>query len=98
MIVTTAANRDEAKKIARLLVEKRLAACAQMFPVESAYVWRGEICEEAETALFIKSRTELFDEIKAAIKAAHSYEIPEIIRIPIADGLPEYLKWIDDCT
>jgi periplasmic divalent cation tolerance protein len=48
--------------------------------------------------LFIKSKTALFDEIKAAIKENHSYEVPEIIQIPITDGLPEYIKWIGDCT
>jgi len=96
IIIATAANKDSAKKIARLLVEKRLAACAQMFPIESVYLWQGEICEDSETALLIKSKTALFGEIKAAIKEAHSYEVPEIIQIPITNGLPEYLKWIGD--
>ena len=98
LIITAVANKESAKKIARLLVEKRLAACAQMFPIESIYSWQGKIHEENETALFIKSRTALFDEIKLAIKTAHPYEVPEIIQIPIANGLPEYLKWISDNT
>ena len=98
MIITTAAGKEPAKKIARLLVEKHLAACVQMFPIESVYFWQNKICEENETALLIKSKTGLFEEIKAAIKENHAYEVPEIIQIPITDGLPEYLKWIDNCT
>ena len=98
LIITTAADRESAKKIARMLVEKQLAACVQMLPIESIYFWQEKICEENETALFIKSKTALFDEIKEAIKENHSYEVPEIIQMPVTDGLPEYLKWIDDCT
>ena len=98
LIITTAADRESAKKIARMLVEKQLAACVQMLPIESIYLWQEKICEENETALFIKSKTALFDEIKEAIKENHSYEVPEIIQMPVTDGLPEYLKWIDDCT
>jgi len=98
IVVTTAADGDSARKIARLLVERRLAACAQMLPIESVYRWKGEVCEGNETTLFIKSRTALFDEIKAAIRETHVYEVPEIIQVPITDGLPEYLGWVDDCT
>ena len=98
IVIITAADRESAKKIAKLLVEKRLAACAQLFPIESIYSWQGKICEENETMLFIKSRTAIFDEVKAAIRENHAYEVPEIIQIPITDGLPEYLKWINDCT
>ena len=98
MIITTAADKESARKIARLLVERRLAACAQMLPIESIYLWQDKICEENETMLFIKSKTALFDEIKTAIKENHAYEVPEIIQIPITDGLPDYLKWIGDCT
>jgi len=98
IIITTTASKESAKNIARLLVEKKLAACGQIFPIESIYFWQGKVCEENETMLFIKSRTAFFDEIKTAIKENHSYEVPEIIQIPITDGLPEYLKWINDCT
>ena len=96
--ITTTADRESAKNVARLLVEKRLAACVHILPVESVYFWQGEICEANETTLFIKSRTVLFDEIRTAVRENHAYEVPEIIQVPITDGLPEYLKWIDDCT
>ena len=98
MVVTTAADKESARAIAKLLVEKRLAACVQMFPIESIYFWQGKLCDDNETALFIKSKTALFSKISAVIKENHAYEVPEIIQIPITDGLPEYLAWIADCT
>ena len=96
--ITTCAGKESAKAIARLLVEKRLAACVQMVPIESVYLWQGEICEDCEIALLIKSKTALFEEISSAIRENHVYEVPEIIQTPITDGLPEYLKWIGDCS
>ena len=98
LIIATTSDRESAKKIARLLVEKRLAACAQLLPIESVYRWKDEINEENEIALFIKSRTALFEKVKTAIKENHAYEVPEIVQLPITDGLPEYLNWIGDCT
>ncbi|MCL2382191.1 MAG: divalent-cation tolerance protein CutA [Treponema sp.] len=96
--VTTAGDKDSARAIGRLLVEKRLAACVQMIPIESIYVWQGKVCEEGETAMLIKSKTSLFGEIKALIRENHGYEVPEIIQIPITGGLPEYLQWIAGCV
>ena len=97
LIISTTDGKESAKKIARMLVEKKLASCAQLFPIESIYFWQDKICEENEIMLFIKSKTALFDEIKTAIRENHSYDVPEIIQIPITDGLPEYLKWIGAC-
>ena len=94
IVITTAADRESAKSLAKLLVEKQLAACVQMFPIESVYLWQGKVCDGNETALLIKSKTTLFSKILAAIKENHAYEVPEIIQIPITDGLPEYLAWI----
>ena len=96
IIITTYPNKEAAKTIAKLLVEKRLAACVQMIPIESIYLWQDNICDDNEVVLFIKSKTVLFDKIVAEIKVNHSYEVPEIIQIPISDGLPEYLRWIGD--
>lgn len=98
IIISTFPDKDTAKKTAKLLVEQRLAACVQMFPIESVYFWKGEICEDGEVMLIIKSKTALFDKIAAAIRGIHSYEVPEIVQVPITDGLPEYLQWIDGCT
>ena len=98
MVITTCPDKESARAISKLLVEKRLAACVQMLPIDSVYTWRGSICEDSETALLIKSKTALFEEISLTIKENHTYEVPEIIQLPITNGLPEYLRWIDDCT
>ena len=96
MIISTCADMESARKIAGILIDRRLAACVQMFPILSVYTWQGKFCEDKEIMLFIKSKTALFDEIAAAIKENHPYEVPEIIQIPVTDGLPDYLRWIDD--
>ena len=98
IVITTCADETSARAVANFLVENRLAACVQMFPISSVYVWQGNICDGAEVALFVKSKTVLFDEISAAIKKLHTYEVPEIVQIPITTGLPGYLNWIDDCV
>jgi len=98
IIITTFPDKEAAEPTAKLLVEKRLAACVQLFPIESVYSWQGKVCDESEVMLIIKSRTDMFDKVMTAIKEIHTYDVPEIIRLPIADGLPEYLKWIGDCV
>jgi len=69
-----------------------------MFPIESVYLWQGKVCDGNEMVLFVKSKTTLFSKILAAIKENHAYEVPEVIQIPITDGLPEYLAWIGNST
>ena len=98
MVITTCETMEDARRIARLLVEKHLAACVQMFPIESVYIWKNRICEEKEILILIKSKASLFDNIKGEIRENHPYEVPEIILLPVMDGLPEYLKWICDAT
>ena len=98
LVISTCADKDAAKRIARRLLDGRLAACVQILPMESVYRWQGELCEGSETILFIKTKTMLFESITAAIREIHSYEVPEIIQIPITDGLPAYLQWVDDAT
>jgi periplasmic divalent cation tolerance protein len=96
--VTICGEAETAKLIAETLIEMRLAACVKMFPVASVYFWKGEIRNDNEIALFIKSKTELFDKIMSEIKEIHPYELPEIIQIPIITGLPEYFSWIEENT
>ena len=98
MIVTACPDKDNAKEIAKALIGERFAACVQMYPIESVYTWQGKVCEDNEVALFVKTKAPLFDKIAAVIKDNHPYEVPEIIQIPITDGLPEYLRWIDECV
>jgi periplasmic divalent cation tolerance protein len=97
VIFVTVASRGEGKKIARHLVETRLAACVNISqPIESVYRWEGQIAEEREFLLIIKSTAELFPEIKTEISKIHSYHTPEIICLPIIDGSRNYLQWISD--
>ena len=98
MVISTSSSRESAMAIAECLIEKKLAACVQILPIESIYVWQGEVCKDSEAMMLIKTRTALFDELAGAIQDCHPYEVPEIVQIPIADGLPEYLKWIDGCV
>ena len=94
--IATWPDKETAKSIAKLLVENRLAACVQIFPIESVYIWQNKVCDENEVMLLIKSKTELFGKISALIRENHTYEVPEIIQVPIIGGLPEYLRWIED--
>jgi periplasmic divalent cation tolerance protein len=97
VIFVTAGSLAEGKKIARHLVEAKLAACVNISqPIESVYRWEGQIAEEREFLLTIKSTRELFPEIKTEISKLHSYHTPEIICLPIIDGSRNYLQWISD--
>ena len=69
-----------------------------MLPVESVYSWKGEVCEGNEVMLLIKSKADLYGKIEAVIRENHTYEVPEILQIPITGGLPKYLNWIEECT
>ena len=97
VILVTVASRSEGKKIARHLVEAKLAACVNILqPMESVYRWEGKIAEEREFLLIIKSTGELFPEIKAEISKIHSYHTPEIICLPVIEGSRNYLQWVSD--
>ncbi len=95
-VMTTAAKKEDAEKIAACLVEKRLAACVQIAgPVTSIYRWKGNIERAQEWQCWIKSKEALYKEIEIAIKSVHSYEIPEIIATPIVAGSRDYLAWLE---
>ena len=95
VILVTTASRDEAKRIARHLVEARLAACVNIVQsIESVYRWEGQITEDVEFLLIIKSVRGLFPEIRNEIAQLHSYQTPEVICVPILDGSPHYLEWL----
>jgi periplasmic divalent cation tolerance protein len=97
VILVTVSTEDEGRKIARHLVEARLAACVNITPpIESFYRWEGEIADDKEYQLFIKSTRELFPEIQEAVSKLHSYQMPEIICLPIIDGSQDYLGWVGD--
>ncbi|MBC7953894.1 MAG: divalent-cation tolerance protein CutA [Rhodospirillaceae bacterium] len=95
MIYVTAPNRDEALSLARMLVEERLAACANVLgPITSVYWWDGKLNEEAEVALIAKTRTDLVDSVITRVKQAHSYDCPCVVSLPIDAGNPAFLQWI----
>lgn len=96
VVLVTSGNMREAKKIGRHLVESGLAACVNISPaIRSIYRWKGSLNDDHEFLLLIKTRRDLFRKIKDAVLELHSYDTPEIISIPIADGSESYLAWID---
>ena len=98
VILTTAGSREDAEAIARHLVTSRLAACVQLLPIHSFYRWDGAIQSEDEVLLLVKTRGALFEKIEAAIKEVHTYDVPEIVSLPISAGFEKYLSWIDEET
>ena len=95
-IVTTTARRDEAERIARELVEARLAACVQIVgPITSTYRWQGKIETGEEWQCWAKTRGELFARVEEAISRIHPYEVPEILALPVLAGGARYLAWLD---
>lgn len=97
IVLVTASNKDEARKIAKTLVEKRLATCVNIVEkVDSMYWWKSKVEEATESLLVIKTKQHLFKELIHVIKENHSYSVPEIIAIPILMGSSEYMKWFDE--
>jgi periplasmic divalent cation tolerance protein len=97
LVLTTAGSQSEARKIAQTLVERRLAACVNIVPrVQSIYKWEGKVEEAEEYLLLIKTVKLREEQVRAAIRELHSYELPECIAIPIESGSAEYLKWLSD--
>jgi periplasmic divalent cation tolerance protein len=99
VVLCTVGEESEGLRLARALVDRRLAACVNVLPgVRSVYRWKGSIRDDAEWLLIVKTRRELFEQVRAAIREMHSYEQPEIVELDIADGDAGYLRWLDDQT
>ena len=98
IVTTTASTIEEADKIARILIEKKLAACVQVLPIKSFYTWEDKLNIENENLLLVKCKRADFTEIEKCIKENHSYEVPEIVMVPIENGSKEYLDWIKAVT
>lgn len=94
IILVTASSEQEAKLLAKFLVESQLAACVSLIPIQSIYTWQGELHQEQEWQLLIKTELALFEMISAEIHQLHSYEVPEIIAVPLIAGSDAYLQWI----
>jgi periplasmic divalent cation tolerance protein len=96
VVLVTAGNLRESRKIGRALIESHLAACVNITAqVESIYRWQGKISTSREYLLIIKTTRSLFNEVKSTVARNHSYTTPEIISLPIIDGSADYLQWID---
>ena len=96
IVFSTCASVKEAKKLAGHLVEKRLAACVNVVKsMESCYRWKGKVAHEPEVLLIIKTSRELFQGLRAEWERLHSYEIPELIAVPIVEGAATYMDWLD---
>ena len=98
LIQTTCGTKEEARKIAKVLIEEKLAACIQIFEIESFYNWNNEFCCDNETLLNIKTRKDNFEKIKSKILELHSYDLPEIIQLDITNTSEEYLNFIKGNT
>ena len=94
-VITTTEKKEDAEKIAFRLVERKIAACVQIAgPITSIYRWKGSIERAEEWQCIIASRKDLYDEIEKAIRSLHTYEVPEIIAMPIVAGSGDYLEWV----
>jgi len=97
-VYITAKDKIEAGEISRTLVEEKLAACVNMHPIKSVYLWQGQIEQDAEVAMLVKTKTALADKLIRRVKELHSYEVPCIVCYRIEKGNPDYLKWIEEST
>ena len=99
VVLVTASNREEALLIGRRVVEKKLAACVTVVPnVISIFEWEGKVCEEREWLLVMKSNADVYDALETEVTALHSYEVPEILALPVAKGSSAYLAWVKAMT
>lgn len=99
LVLTTLPDRDSARSLAASLVEQRLAACVNLLAgCTSLYRWQGKVEEATEVPLLMKTTVARYAALEAAIRAAHPYELPEVVAVPVTRGLPAYLKWIDEET
>jgi len=94
-VITTTPNRAQARRLARALVEQKLAACVQIVgPIESVYRWKGKIEKAREFICYIKTARQMFSKLEKAIKKYHPYETPEIIALPIVASSKDYVQWL----
>ncbi|TAM50082.1 MAG: divalent-cation tolerance protein CutA [Burkholderiaceae bacterium] len=98
LVLTTVADEQQALALARQIVQARLGACVQIDRIQSVYRWGGQVCSEPECRLMIKTRKAQFEALAQFIRAHHTYDVPEIVQIPVTAGFMDYLRWIDEGT
>mgnify|MGYP000929436762 CR=1 FL=1 len=98
IVTTTTDTVDRARAMARTLIDECLAACVEIQTVQSLYRWDGAVCDTTEYVLVLKTRADLYAQVEARILALHTYDLPQIIALPIVAGLPGYLNWVNEET
>ena len=99
VVLVTSGSLPECEKIATALVEKRLAACVNVVPnIRSFYRWEGKIQDDQEFLMIVKTFRGRFSELRAEVERLHSYQVPEIICLPIVEGAAAYLQWVEECV
>lgn len=99
VILITTPSKEIARQIAGRLLERQLIACANILPgIQSLYTWKGSIQEDEETLMFCKTRSACFESLCRIVQEMHPYELPEIITLPVGQGLPAYLAWVSEAT
>jgi len=98
VLYMTAPSEEEAKRMARELIGKKLVACANIFPISSMYRWKGELQEEREVAMILKTSAERVEEVIRELRRIHPYELPCILSLSVSGGLPEFLRWVEEET
>ncbi len=97
LVLTTIGSEEDAARLGRSLVEKRLVACVNVIgPARSIFLWKGKVEDESERLLLMKTRADRYVDLETAIKELHPYEVPEVIAIPIERGSQDYLSWVDE--
>jgi periplasmic divalent cation tolerance protein len=98
IVLVTTADKQEAERIIRRLLDEKLIACANIIsPVSSHFHWSGRIEKADECLVLMKSREDLFEELAETVKSLHSYEVPEILALPIINGSKIYIDWLESC-
>jgi periplasmic divalent cation tolerance protein len=99
LVLSTCPDAETAQRIARGLVEERVAACVNIVgPITSVYRWRGAVETAGELLLLIKTRHDRYPDLERVLRASHPYETPEIVAVPVERGLNDYLDWVRSCT
>jgi periplasmic divalent cation tolerance protein len=98
IVLSTCSGDDEAGKLAESIVRDRLAACVQVMPIQSFYEWKGELHKDEERLLIMKTKCSSYRQLEEFILQHHSYDVPEIVQVPIESGFRKYFEWIDSIT
>ena len=98
IVLTTTDSDEHAERIVDSVLAAKLAACLQLIPIKSRYVWEDKIARDDEMLILIKAKSADYDDLAACIRAAHTYDVPEIVRLDIAAGEKSYLDWVTSVT